>query len=72
MNHVRPLQTTWPLAGHKPEYIQHQDAGAILLPNKNYVLIRRFSAKEESRRLTAAPHFSKTLSGRGEAHGAAS
>lgn len=61
MNHVRPLRTTWPLAGHKPEYIQHQDAGALLLPNKNYVLLRRFSAKEESRRLTAAPHFSKTL-----------
>ena len=26
----------------------------LLVPNRNYVLIRRFSAKEEMRRLTAA------------------
>ncbi|MCK6580788.1 MAG: SAM-dependent methyltransferase, partial [Anaerolineae bacterium] len=28
-----------------------------LLPNKNYVLLRRFSAKEERQRLTAAPYL---------------
>ena len=61
MNHVQPLRTTWPLARHKPEYIAHEDTGALLLPNKNYVLIRRFSAKEEPRRLTAAPHLANTL-----------
>ena len=55
MNHVLPLRTTWPLAKHKPEYIERASAGALLVPNKNYVLLRRFSAKEEKRRLTAAP-----------------
>ena len=30
-------------------------AEPLLLPNRNYVLLRRFNAKEEPRRLTAAP-----------------
>ena len=57
MNHVRAMQTSWPLAQHKPEYIQRTGAGTLLVPNKNYVLLRRFSAKEEARRLTAAPYI---------------
>ena len=32
-------------------------AKALLTPNRNYVLLRRFSAKEEARRLTAAPYI---------------
>ena len=60
MNHVRPLQATWPLATHKPQYMERNQAG-LLLPNRNYVLIRRFSAKEEPRRLTASAHLAATL-----------
>ena len=37
MNHVRPMQVTWPLHRHKPEYIKRQGAEALLLPNRNYV-----------------------------------
>ena len=61
MNHVRPLRTTWPLARHKPEYIERDSAGALLVPSRNYVLLRRFSAKEEPRRLIAAPYLAATL-----------
>ena len=57
MNHVRAMQVTWPLKGHKPEYIRRSGAKALLTPNRNYVLLRRFSAKEEARRLTAAPYI---------------
>lgn len=57
MNHVKPMAVTWPLDRHKPEYIKRSGAEALLLLNKNYVLLRRFSAKEEARRLTAAPYI---------------
>ena len=56
MNHVRAMKATWPLERHKPEYIA-RTARALLVPNRNYVLLRRFSAKEEPRRLTAAPYI---------------
>ena len=59
MNHVRPLQATWPLRRHKKEYLLRDGAERLLVPNRNYVLIRRFSAKEETRRLTAAPYIAK-------------
>ena len=57
MSHVRAMKVTWPLDRHKPEYIRRAGAGALLVPNGNYVLMRRFSAKEEARRLTAAPYI---------------
>jgi adenine-specific DNA-methyltransferase len=61
MNHVQPMQITWPLGRHKPEYIKHvTDALALLVPNRNYVLLRRFSAKEEERRLIAGPYMAST------------
>ena len=62
MNHVRPMQISWPLHRHKPEYIKRQGAEALLLPNCNYVLMRRFSAKEEARRLSAAPYLARSMS----------
>ena len=32
----------------------------LLVPNRNYVLLRRFSAKEEERRLVAGPYLART------------
>jgi len=55
MSHVRAMRVTWPLNRRKPEYIKRAGAQALLVPNRNYVFLRRFSAKEEARRLTAAP-----------------
>ena len=58
MNHVQPMCATWPLGRHKPEYIKKVIAAyPLLVPNRNYVLLRRFSAKEEHRRLVAAPYL---------------
>ena len=56
MNHVRPMRASWPLRGHKKEYIRREGTEQLLVPSRNYVLLRRFSAKEERRRLTAAPY----------------
>lgn len=57
MNHVSAMRVKWPLNQQKPEHIKRKGAGALLIPNDNYVLIRRFSAKEEARRLVAAPYI---------------
>src|ERR1043166_9109512 len=55
-HNIRPFETRWPIrkAG-KPLAIRACSASKkLLLPTKNYVLMRRFSAKEEHRRLTAS------------------
>ncbi len=57
MQHVRPMRTSWPLGVcDKPQWIRvSADSTKLLVADKTYVLIRRFSAKEEKRRLVSAP-----------------
>ena len=57
MQHVRPMRTAWPLAATgKPQWIKAtSESKKLLVENQTYVLLRRFSAKEEKRRLVAAP-----------------
>jgi len=64
MQHVHALRVSWPNGCRKAQYIK-DDAGShpLLVPNRNYVLMRRFSAKEEHRRLTAAPFLAKHFKG---------
>jgi adenine-specific DNA-methyltransferase len=64
LHHVRPMAVTWPLIGkRKPQHIRDEHTSRkLLLPSENYVVLRRFSAKEESRRLVAAPLFGMALS----------
>lgn len=56
MQHVRPEGVVWPLGAEfrKPEHIRASASTKLLVPNSTYVLMRRFSAKEEARRLVAA------------------
>lgn len=55
MQNVKPYQVEYPLDGFdKPQAISTDDS-SLLVPNANYVLLRRFSAKEDKRRLVAAP-----------------
>lgn len=57
LNNVRPLGVDWPSSpSNKPQYIAYASpCHKLLVPNDaNYVLLRRFTAKEERRRLTAA------------------
>ena len=53
---VKPFTTDWPLIHKKhPTALKVcPDSQRLLLPTQNYVLLRRFSAKEEHRRLTAS------------------
>jgi adenine-specific DNA-methyltransferase len=59
IHNVRPFATVWPVEkGSKPIGLRATNgAAALLLPARNYVLLRRFSAKEEQRRLTASPYI---------------
>jgi adenine-specific DNA-methyltransferase len=60
MNHVRAMEVKWPLQKHKSEYIKiTENSSPLLVPNLNYVLVRRFSTKEENRRLVAGPYLAR-------------
>ena len=57
MHHVRPMRIEWPIVGNgKPQHIRNvPNSSRLLVRDGTYVLLRRFSAKEERRRLVAAP-----------------
>ena len=54
-HNVRPFETVWPLGknGKPLAFKLCQESLRLLLPTRNYILLKRFSAKEEKRRLTA-------------------
>jgi len=53
------MRFEWPVAKkNKPQYIQLcEETKSLLLPNKNYIFLRRFSAKDDKSRLVATPYF---------------
>ena len=55
MQNVKPYQVEYPLEKFdKPQAILTNDP-SLLLPRSNYALLRRFSAKEDRRRMISAP-----------------
>ncbi|KIG13083.1 Modification methylase PstI [Enhygromyxa salina] len=63
LQHVSANGVTWPLGRQfrKHEHVCRSIGPARLLPNQNYVLLRRFSAKEDAHRITAAAHLASEL-----------
>jgi adenine-specific DNA-methyltransferase len=54
MHNVRPFVTQFPLKNGKPTHIEVNEASMrCLIPAKRYVLLKRFTVKEEKRRLVA-------------------
>lgn len=63
LTNVRVMRVDWPTNKKKPQYIKNtENSRRLLLKNKNYVLLRRFSAKEEKQRLVAAPYIAEMQS----------
>ncbi len=56
VHNVRAFETRWPVdKGTKPTaFLVDPESEPLLLSSKNYVLLRRFTAKEEHRRLVAS------------------
>lgn len=54
------MQFEWPVVkNNKPQYIQLADnTRSLLTANKNYIFLRRFSAKDDKSRLIATPYLS--------------
>ncbi len=63
LQNVRAMRIDWPLGGHGKEQYIRADAESmpLLVSNANYVLLRRFSAKEDAHRLVAAPLLAHKL-----------
>lgn len=66
LQNIRQMAVEWPLSkNHKPQYIiDTSDSRGLLVPNETYVLVRRFTTKEERRRLIAAPLLKHILPSR--------
>lgn len=60
-NHFKEYKISFPLLVSKnSQYIEDKpDSKKLLLPNKNYLLIKRFTSKEEKRRVQCALYFKK-------------
>jgi adenine-specific DNA-methyltransferase len=64
LQHVTKMNIEWPASTSKRQHIiSSAESEALLLPNRTYIVMRRFSAKEEQRRLVAAPLVCGTLPG---------
>lgn len=59
LHNVKQMVLEWPiLKPEKGQYVRiENESKAILIPNKNYILLRRFSTKDDKSRLIAAPYF---------------
>jgi adenine-specific DNA-methyltransferase len=62
MHNIKPMMTMWPIQTMKPQYMQYNTCSKkLFVKNSNYVLLRRFSSKEEAQRLVAAPYLSTAI-----------
>ncbi len=63
LNNVRQMRLDWPIQKPgKGQYIKVlPESRSILCPNKNYILLRRFSSKDDKSRLIAAPYLCSNI-----------
>jgi len=63
LHNVKQMILEWPLPKpDKGQYVRiENDSKSILILNKNYIFLRRFSSKDDKSRLIAAPYFSNYI-----------
>lgn len=61
LHNVKKMSIEWPIfITKKSQYINMTEISKkVLLPNKNYVFLRRFSSKDDKSRLISAPYLEK-------------
>ncbi len=59
LHNVKQMVLEWPIVKpNKSQYINIEKKSIpLLIPNKNYIFLRRFSSKDDKNRLIAAPYF---------------
>lgn len=63
MQHINHMRVSWPIQKKREHIAASADTAWMLIPNQNMVIMRRFSPKEDQRRITATPYLAKSLPG---------
>jgi adenine-specific DNA-methyltransferase len=63
MQHVKHMVLAWPVQKKKEHIEACPESAWMLVPNTNMVLLRRFSPKEDVRRITASAYVGGSLPG---------
>jgi adenine-specific DNA-methyltransferase len=63
LQHVQHMQISWPIYKKREHIVANAKSAWMLVPNANMVILRRFSPKEDLRRITAAPYIAGSLPG---------
>lgn len=63
MQHISRMQINWPINKKREHIIANGKSAWMLVPNTNLIIMRRFSPKEDARRITAAPYIANSLPG---------
>ncbi len=63
MQHIEHMRVRWPINKKHEHILANAKTAWMLIPNTNLIVMRRFSPKEDDRRITAAPYLAGTLPG---------
>lgn len=63
LHNIKEMEFVYPLQkGNKPSLIENsEDSRKVLLKNKNYIFLRRFSSKDDKSRLVCCPYFADSI-----------
>ncbi|GAV21074.1 adenine-specific DNA-methyltransferase [Mariprofundus micogutta] len=63
MQHIKHMAVQWPIKKKREHIVANAASAWMLVPNENMVVMRRFSPKEDERRVVAAPYIEGSLPG---------